>query len=393
MIVQWRFRAVSSLALLSTLLILPASSHGQSREELRKEEVRAKLAQMEFQQEARMARIQETLARIQEELAVQEGQSREAVAARLAQIEEALALAKDQAGDARVEAQHRLQEILERAQQSQEKAQQLRIQVRSRVRLGVSLVGTQDEETDQQGALVQDVMMDSPAEKAGLMDGDIITHVDGHHLLDALPGDKEEDLDAEASLPVQRLMALAQELEDGQEVEIRYLREGSPETTVLEAAEMEDPNVIVLRGDRGPRGVVRMAPDAGNVWTFSDPDRKAISLHLSEMEGLKRLEESGEFPRILELAQGGSRFGVEVTMLNPALGSYFSTEEGVLVLAVEDDSPLNLVPGDVIQAVDGRTVGSERALWRILRSYDAQEAFTLTVVRQGRSIDVEGTLG
>ena len=55
--------------------------------------------------------------------------------------------------------------------------------MRAGVRLGLSLNADQDGEYDGQGALVEGVMDDSPAQEAGLEEGDIITHLGGHSLL------------------------------------------------------------------------------------------------------------------------------------------------------------------------------------------------------------------
>ena len=74
-------------------------------------------------------------------------------------------------------------------------------------------------------------MRDSPAEEAGLEEGDVITVFEGQVLTIPLPdSDVERDLDLDRSLPAQRLLALAGDLEEGQTVEIRYLRDGANNT-------------------------------------------------------------------------------------------------------------------------------------------------------------------
>jgi S1-C subfamily serine protease len=87
-----------------------------------------------------------------------------------------------------------------------------------------------------------------------------------------------------------------------------------------------------------------------------------------------------------------SAFGLELTELNPGLGEYFSTETGLLVLDVDEDSTLGVNPGDVILAIDGREVEDQGDFRRILRSYDEDETVTITVMRKGREIQVEGTI-
>ena len=443
-------RSLSPLLLLAGVLAMPGVGQAQTSEERREAEIRARLAQMERSQEARLARLHEALSRAEEELAAQESRTQEQMAVRLAGIEEALAQelrareralsrARERDGEARI----RVREALERARQSQERARRIRLHVQSKVRLGITLDGRQNQDIDAQGAMIRTVTDESPAQEAGLEDGDLITHLDGHHLLDPLPDEMENDLDEDYSFPVQRLMALVKDLDDGQEVEIRYLREGSARTATVQATQMDEPSVLVIGSDlrdRGRRGVIRIHPDDERTWTLSEPDRRVLSLQLSRLEDLQHLEEleglaielkelealeglrvklegldadskaftlratPGEGPRALRLgAEGTPRimrigkermgYGLEVTELNPALGEYFSAEQGVLVLEVEEDSPLPVVPGDVIQAVDGRQVTSERALRRILGSYEDGESFTLRVIRQGSPVELEVSRG
>ena len=104
-------------------------------------------------------------------------------------------------------------------------------QQQSRTRLGLYLDANQSRRFDRDGALVTGVMRDSPAEEAGLEEGDVITVFEGQVLTIPLPdSDVERDLDLDRSLPAQRLLALAGDLEEGQTVEIRYLRDGANNT-------------------------------------------------------------------------------------------------------------------------------------------------------------------
>jgi len=85
--------------------------------------------------------------------------------------------------------------------------------------------------------------------------------------------------------------------------------------------------------------------------------------------------------------------GVEFQELNPELGAYFSTDRGVLVLEVDEDSTLGLRPGDVVLSVGDREVEGIRDVLRILGSYEDEEAVNFTVMRQGRETRVEGSIG
>ena len=96
----------------------------------------------------------------------------------------------------------------------------------------------------------------------------------------------------------------------------------------------------------------------------------------------------------LVLGLGRNRaYGLELRELNPGLGEYFSTDRGVLVLLVDDDSGLGLRPGDVILSIGEREVEDPADVFRILRSYEDDETVLFTVMRHGQTVRVEGIMG
>jgi C-terminal processing protease CtpA/Prc len=316
-------------------------------------------------------------------------------------------------------------------------AQQVVVRVRARARLGVGLNGTQGDEYDRQGARVTDVVEDSPADQAGLQEGDIITHLDGHSLLSPIPGEDELEFGEDTSLPVQRLMALARDLEDGQEVEVRYLRDGEARSVTMEVAELGDRWVTVVPRDL-EGGIYRLGPEGRLRWRYNLPDQdfdlrvepwtgswkgfrdldiEIPEIHFDEfqLDSLKGFNiwrgegpnalffRRGEAPNALFYRGGGDDFtfeflgrgrihGIELRELNAGLGEYFSIERGVLVLDVAEESTLGLRPGDVILSVGDRSVEDTRDVYRILGSYEKEEAVTFTVMRHGQEVRVEGTI-
>jgi len=219
--------------------------------QLRRAELQEQLRATEAERRIRLEHLQqEQLVRIRERERELRMRAEQMAVEREIRSEKARRMAEELASEvrARSEAGRALRE--ERIRD----LQQVVVRMRARARLGVSLSGTQGEEFDRQGARITDVMEDSPAEKAGLQEGDIITHLDGNSLLDPIPGEEDMEFGEETSLPVQRLMALTRDLEDGQEVEVRYLRDGEAGTVTVEAAEMDGRWVTTLRCPGGPEG-------------------------------------------------------------------------------------------------------------------------------------------
>ena len=84
---------------------------------------------------------------------------------------------------------------------------------------------------------------------------------------------------------------------------------------------------------------------------------------------------------------------MELADLSPALGQYFGTSHGVLVVRVPHDADfLKLQDGDVILSIDGRVPENGSHATRILRSYQPGEKIGLKIMRQKKSQELEGTL-
>ena len=93
-----------------------------------------------------------------------------------------------------------------------------------------------------------------------------------------------------------------------------------------------------------------------------------------------------------ELFAGGPLADLDLAPLNPDLGNYFGTTDGVLVIRAPKDGPLGLKGGDVVQSVDGRKPASPAHLLRILRSYDRGETFKLDILRNRKPQSVSARL-
>jgi S1-C subfamily serine protease len=81
---------------------------------------------------------------------------------------------------------------------------------------------------------------------------------------------------------------------------------------------------------------------------------------------------------------------LQLATLNPGLGEYFGSKEGLLVVRAPKDSALGLKDGDVILEIAGRKPTSPEHAMRILASFEPGETLRLSVMRHQKRETVEG---
>lgn len=87
----------------------------------------------------------------------------------------------------------------------------------------------------------------------------------------------------------------------------------------------------------------------------------------------------------LDLSGFGS---AELLNLSPALGKYFGTDKGLLVVHAPRDERLKLQDGDVILDIDGRVPNGASHALRILNSYRVGEKLKIHIIRQQKHIEL-----
>lgn len=134
---------------------------------------------------------------------------------------------------------------------------------------------------------------------------------------------------------------------------------------------------------RGDSVVVMDSTDIGIVRPFLYRDgERDFEVDLQPMRGFVRVGFSAVA-------------GMELQELSPALGEYFGTQRGLLVLQVGDDTPADragIEEGDVILRVGDRDVESISGLRRAIAAA-ADERVDVVLLRQRREVEVELPVG
>ena len=229
-----------------------------------------------------------------------------------------------------------------------------RFELADKPRLGVTI------ESDSapgpvEGVVVLGVSPGSAASDAGLRSGDTITAVNDESLSAA----SCEEANA-------RLLDFMKGVEEGDVVELEYLRDGKVGSVEVE------PRVVEHK-----------------MWAWAGPEG-GYEFHMPKVhvspDAMEKFKMKFAFP------WAGSAWGeLELVELNDGLGRYFGTDRGLLVVNAPESDAFELEDGDVIQSIDGREPKDVRHAMRILSSYQAGEELELGIMRdkKKRTLDIE----
>jgi S1-C subfamily serine protease len=187
------------------------------------------------------------------------------------------------------------------------------------------------------GILITEVVDGSPAEKAGLREGDVITEFDGKAVKS--PEDLQ-DLVADAKV--------------GDAVKVKVVRDNKPKTFDV---------------------------------TLGEWDHDAMAYTMPHMNF------RGDLPDFFS----PRRLGVRVSELDQDLAPYFGVKEGegVLVLGVDDESTaeaLGIKSGDVIVQVEGKDVHTARDVRDALDGVNEGDKVSVKVIRSKKTMELAGEL-
>lgn len=200
------------------------------------------------------------------------------------------------------------------------------------------------------GAIVNEVLGDSPADEAGINDGDVIISFDGQKVWD------QDDL-----------LDFIEEKKAGESVTLELVRDGKNLTVNVELGKRPRSRGFFSSGTKRRHGnSFRFAPDRGKVRQFG--------------------------------FSSSSYVGVSLTTLSEQLADYFGVKgnKGVLITEVTEDSPAQkagLKAGDVIVAIEDEEISDYSDVKEIVGESDKGDKLTFTIFRNKRKQKIEVEVG
>lgn len=199
------------------------------------------------------------------------------------------------------------------------------------------------------GVAIEKVLDDSPAQAAGLQNGDVIVRFNG------------EEVTSE-----RKLIRLLSEVAPDHEAKIKIVRGGDEREITVTVG-----NHPGFKFDNGALA-------------------KTLEGHLGKMPAMPAMPKmpewkAGDTPRAFTFVGSGRYIGASLMTLTKQLGEVFGVSDGkgMLITEVRENTPAakaGLKAGDVIVEVDGKEITPENGLFQVLHEKKEGD-ITLTVVR------------
>jgi S1-C subfamily serine protease len=148
-------------------------------------------------------------------------------------------------------------------------------------------------------------------------------------------------------------------------------------------------------------GMMFSLDEPAEITILRDGEEMTVTVELVEpnSSGLRPEDRFTPMPDGGFMMQGrGAYLGVQYAMLTEEFATNLglATTQGALIEAVEPDSPAaraGLQAGDIITAIDGELVDEDDPLDEVISDYEADEVATLTLIRAGEEQSIEVTFG
>ena len=252
-------------------------------------------------------------------------------------------------------------------------------------RLGV---GLEDTEGDVRGTKVRSVEEGSPAEKAGIKEGDVIVRFDG-----------------EAVRSASQLARLVGETPAGRSVAIEVTRGGATQKLSATLAE-GNRRVRVFSGDGLP-GMRELnfempeweveAPEPPSPPHAPAPPHAPMAPRVPMPHAWSWKSDDGHDMVFRMLGGGPRKLGIEYMEIGEQLAGYFKLggKTGVLVSAVSADGPAGkagMKAGDIVLKLGAEAIADGDDLREAVAEAEGGQEVTVTVQRDGRPLDLKVTL-
>lgn len=255
-------------------------------------------------------------------------------------------------------------------------------------------------ETSDIGVKVLGVSPDGPAERAGIEAGDVIVALGGRVLLAV-----EENGDARKGLNI-----ALNDIKAAEPVIVSVAR-GNDSLDLTVVPEVREPLSwqSVIRFSSAPA----IAGDTVMIERIVVPeiDTEALAEQIEKMrveidERRVFIESRGDAPRLAhyefqfdDMSDMGDfalrdtqawfgmplASGLRLAVIDPALGKYFKTDRGVLVLKAKEDNTLLLQSGDVVLSLHGTDVNSPAEFMRALREFEPGDELQIDIKRNRKN--------
>ncbi len=258
------------------------------------------------------------------------------------------------------------------------------------------------------GVQIIGVSPDGPAERAGLLQGDVLQSLRG------------VDLTAGGSGRA-AINSIMREVNDGEEIAASVIRDGE-HWEFMVTAEQREPRAwqSMIRIHESVDGVGSAVAPEVYIERIEVPEIdeealiaqiEALGQQVSELEYAFITVDKNDFPihedfehgeylidysamsQIGEHAMREANVwfglphaqGLELTTINPGLGEYFKADHGVLVIQAREDNSYQLQAGDVVQEIGTTVVNTPADMMRALRGLDSGGAVEIQIKRNKRN--------
>lgn len=231
---------------------------------------------------------------------------------------------------------------------------------------------------EDEGVMINQVIDDSPAAKAGLEDGDVILEFNGKTIDDYADLTKA----VRATAP-------------GDMVDLRILHDGKRQTKQVEMGEAEGGEFLV---DGDKRVFINPELGEGGAWMDDDGQRKVIIMSDGDDDDVWFGDDDEEHLKHFGFNADRGFMGVDLDDLNEQLGEYFGVDDGkgALVTSVREDSPAakaGLKAGDVIINLGDEDIADAGDVHKVMADTEPEQEIEVQIVRKGRQKTLKITLG